>query len=129
MRAWLCAAWAVFLFLFLCIWDVAGPNGTRFDLQIVRDPSWAGFFDMYYTFGPNMFMRKLGHIIGFAVFQLLLHAHYRRYTVSIGLALAFALATELAQPIFGRHGLLVDVGIDLIGILLAALFQRVLHRR
>ena len=129
MRIWLCIAWAAFLFLFLCIWDVAGSDGTRFYVRIAADPSWTGFFGTFNLFEPYMLLRKIGHIFGFAVLQLLLHAQFRKFGVSIGLALAFALATELLQPIFSRHGLLLDVGVDLIGILLAVLAQKILWRQ
>ena len=121
----LCVAWAVFLFLFLCIWDVAGPGGTRFEVQIAANPSWSGFFDTNYIFNSKMLLRKTGHILGFAVLQLLLYAYYRRLGVSIGIALAYALATELLQPLFSRHGLLLDVGVDLIGILLAVVVRKI----
>ena len=128
IRIILCIAWAILLFLFLCVWDVACMQGPRFDTRIAADPSWSGFFDLYHSFSPNMQLRKLGHVFGFAVLQFLLYAHFRRYSVSIGLAFAYALVTELAQPIFGRNGLLIDVGVNLVGILLAALIQRLASR-
>jgi len=67
MRAVFCIVWAALMFLFLCVWDVGGAEGTRFEMRIADDPSWSGFFGTFDLFNGRMILRKLGHIFAFFV--------------------------------------------------------------
>lgn len=64
-------------------------------------------------------LQKLGHVLGFGVLYILLSYSFKNSRLAFRLSFLFAFVTEVLQLYFNRTGRLTDVGIDLIGILLA----------
>lgn len=58
---------------------------------------------------------KLGHFIGFGIFDLLLFNWRKSHKEALIFSLFFALFTEALQLFFGRDGRLYDVIIDYLG--------------
>jgi VanZ family protein len=75
----------------------------------------------------EVIVRKLGHVTGYALLTALwwwaLHGVVRRpLLLAVGIALAYACTDEFHQTFVpGRTGTPVDVGVDAIGIAIAAL--------
>jgi hypothetical protein len=59
---------------------------------------------------------KIGHFIGFAIFDLLIFNWTRNHKWSLVLSISFAVLTEILQLFFGRDGRLYDVIIDSLGV-------------
>ena len=75
-----------------------------------------------------MVVRKVGHVAGFAVLQAILYWRFRSLVRTLAMSAAFALLTELLQPLFFRGGRALDVLVDLVGIAGAAIVISVLRR-
>ena len=128
MKGFLCAAWIGLLFVFTCIWDVTELNEVASRApQISQHPDWSGFTDGY-KLEADMVVRKVGHVAGFAVLQAILYWRFRSLVRTIAMSAAFALLTELLQPLFFRGGRALDVLVDLVGIAGAAIVISVLRR-
>ena len=119
MRGLLCAGWIGLLFVFTCIWDVTEMNGaSSWVPQLSQHPDWSKFFSGYRLEG-DMLVRKIGHVLGFAVLQILLYRRLRSYAAAMAATAAVAVLTELLQPLFFRGGRALDVLVDLAGMALA----------
>jgi len=75
----------------------------------------------------DFLLRKVAHMVEFAILALLLYralnqekmSFYRKLVFSFIFALFYAFTDELHQCyVIGRHGSLIDVGIDSVGILI-----------
>lgn len=64
-------------------------------------------------------IQKVGHISAFGLLYFLLLATIKRLGHAFILCSLFAFSTEILQLFFHRNGRLFDVGVDLIGILIA----------
>ena len=64
-------------------------------------------------------IQKIGHIAAFGLLFILLLATIKRFTYAFILCSLFAFFTELLQLYFQRNGRLFDVGVDILGILIA----------
>jgi hypothetical protein len=80
----------------------------------------------------DLALRKLAHITIYAVLWLTLAraTDWRRPLAATALALLYAATDELHQAyVHGRHGTPVDVGIDAVGLALAAAAYALAARR
>jgi VanZ family protein len=79
----------------------------------------------------DLVLRKLAHMTVFgALYLLWRHALEGRPWPAAAIAVAYAVTDEIHQHfVSGRHGSPIDVGIDTIGIVLAALLWPRLIRR
>ncbi|WP_158299349.1 VanZ family protein [Paenibacillus antri] len=116
MRGFLCFGWACLLVVCTCIWDLTElTDSSRLSPPVwATAPDWTAFFNGYSLFG-EMFLRKVGHFIGFGVLQILFFYYWKRWSASVGAAVSLALLTELAQPLFSRGGRALDVVVDCAG--------------
>ena len=80
------------------------------DLLILSDISFESKFYL---------LQKIGHFLSFGVLYGLLIMWIKRPNQAFVLCAVFALFTEVLQLFFRRNGRLFDVGIDLLGVLLA----------
>jgi hypothetical protein len=63
----------------------------------------------------NFVIVKIGHFIGFGIFDLLLFHWKSSHKEALGISFTFALLTEILQLFFGRDGRLYDLIIDSLG--------------
>ena len=116
------------VFLYLSLLFVMACTASLTDLiehQQVRflvnaKPDFYSFFE-FRSFNyshPLYIVQKSGHAISFFVLALLLMTLYNSIRNVIYVTWSFAFLTEIAQLFFSRTGCLVDVLIDLFGVLL-----------
>lgn len=70
-------------------------------------------------------IQKIGHIVAFGLLYLLVLTTIKRYGISFLLCSFYAVFTEVLQLHFNRNGRLFDVGVDLLGILLAYFLHKI----
>jgi VanZ like family len=77
--------------------------------------------------GWDLVLRKLAHAAEFAVLGILLLRALGRAAVAFSLGAGYAVTDEIHQAFVpGRHGSMVDVAIDVVGVAVGiALFLRV----
>ncbi len=113
--------WCAVILLFTCtasFHDLVQYGVIRFQ--------WSGQpqFEMFLSPLPDdlsrgIIIQKVGHVITFHLLTLLLLLKFRSKINILLLAASFASLTEILQLYFTRSGRLVDIGLDLIGILIA----------
>ncbi|SDD99984.1 VanZ like family protein [Bhargavaea beijingensis] len=74
-------------------------------------------------------LQKIGHFLSFGVLYGLLVTWIKRPGLVFVLCGIFALFTEVLQLFFGRSGRLFDVGIDLMGVILAYQLCKYVNRQ
>jgi VanZ family protein len=75
-------------------------------------------------------LRKAAHIGEYAVLGALLYRALEREAAALGAGIAYAATDELHQHfVEGRHGAVVDVAIDAVGIALGMIMWLQLRRR
>ena len=79
----------------------------------------------------DLVLRKLAHLAEYAILGALLCRALRRPGVAIAVAALYAASDEIHQSfVEGRHGAVLDVGIDTLGALVGVLlWQRARGRR
>ncbi len=86
----------------------------------------------------DFLLRKIAHMVEFAILALLLYRALKQEKISLNRALIFsfvfalfyAFTDELHQCyIIGRHGSLIDVGIDSVGIFIFSLACYIKNRK
>ncbi|QBP41827.1 VanZ family protein [Paenisporosarcina antarctica] len=70
-------------------------------------------------------IQKIGHIVAFGLLYFLVLTTIKRFGISIILCSVYAVFTEVLQLHFNRNGRLFDVGVDLLGILLAYFLYKI----
>jgi hypothetical protein len=113
--------WAILLFVFTCTDNLEAllshqmvhfswnPRPHLTDLLITKD---AHFTDPYYLF------IKFGHFCGFGFLFLLLYGWSKKRGPAALCTFIYAALTEILQLYFSRDGRLIDMGIDILGVLL-----------
>jgi len=83
-------------------------------------PDGSSFFqnDLMNVSDPNYLSQKLGHVLFFFLLAYLGYWAWKSLGLVMMVSLAAALSTEVAQLYFTRSGRLLDVGLDLAGMLL-----------
>ena len=77
----------------------------------------------------DLVLRKLAHLVEYAVFGALLFRALGRESLAIALGSAYAVTDELHQSfVVGREAALLDVAIDAVGVLCGVLLLRRLAR-
>jgi VanZ family protein len=121
MRSFLILVWCAVILLFTCtasFHDLVQYGIVRF--QWSGEPEFAMFFSpLPDGLSSGIIIQKVGHVITFHLLTLLLLLKLRSRITILLLAASFASLTEILQLYFTRSGRLVDVGLDLIGILIA----------
>ncbi|WP_256239260.1 VanZ family protein [Bacillus sp. EB600] len=83
----------------------------------VSSPDFLSFF--YWTdiskIHHNFVIVKIGHFLGFGMFDFLLFNWKQSHKEALGISFTFALLTEVLQLFFGRDGRLYDLLIDSFG--------------
>ncbi|WP_052302377.1 VanZ family protein [Bacillus sp. SG-1] len=109
------------LFVMACtasLTDLIEHQQIRFSVD--AKPDFYSFFEFRsfnYTH-PLYITQKSGHAISFFMLAVLLMALYNSLKAVIYVTWSFAFLTEIAQLFFSRTGCLVDVLIDLFGVML-----------
>ena len=62
---------------------------------------------------------KIGHLVGFAIFDFLLYYLTKRRILSAFITIVYAIATEILQLYFYRDGRIYDMVIDSMGVILS----------
>ncbi len=88
------------------------------NLNITEQPKFA-FFEIY-QLRTEVVIRKVGHLLMFAMWLLFIYIGIKRLKVAVWLTLSLALITEIIQPFFSRDGRLLDVLFNSAGVLLMA---------
>ena len=116
--------WAACILVVMCTNDAeAFLYEQTLNYEIDFNPNLSDFFiysdinltDAFYLF------QKTGHLLSFGLLYILVFNWLRSHYKSFGICILFALFSEVIQLFFQRNGRLFDVGVDLIGILLAYL--------
>ena len=83
-------------------------------------PDGSSFFqnDLMNVSDPTYLSQKLGHVLFFFLLAYLGYWAWKSLGLVMMVSLAAALSTEVAQLYFTRSGRLLDVGFDLVGMLL-----------
>lgn len=86
----------------------------------VSSPNFLSFFYLFdiSKIHHHFVIVKLGHFIGFGIFDLLLFNWKNSHKQALGISFTFALLTEILQLFFGRDGRLYDLIIDFSGAIL-----------
>ncbi len=122
MKPFLVFFWAAIIIIATCNNDA---HAFLFD-QIIgfsfnATPHLADLFivnDIDFTY-PFYSIQKAGHFLSFALLYVLLYNWLKNRSLAVGLAIGFAVFTEVLQLFFERDGRLFDALIDTVGILLA----------
>lgn len=69
-------------------------------------------------------LQKAGHILSFGILYIFVFNWLRNHYKALSLCILFAFCSEVLQLFFERNGRLFDVGVDLIGLLLAVAIIR-----
>ncbi|EIT83996.1 hypothetical protein A374_18214 [Fictibacillus macauensis ZFHKF-1] len=123
--------------LFLCLNTFTDDleellSGERVGFVWNASPDYAAMLNMndLTTIHPDFVIVKLGHLVGFGLFDLLVFWWLKRHVRSFFISVAFAIFTEIFQLYFGRDGRLYDIVIDSIGIILVfALLKRINRKK
>lgn len=85
----------------------------------IASPDFLSFFNFndLTKFHHFFIIVKIGHFIGFGVFDFLLYHWLNNHKKAIGFSVVFALLTEILQLFFGRDGRLYDLIIDSLGVI------------
>lgn len=122
MRGLLIFLWAAAIFIFTCTsnFDRLVQTGQiQFHWSI--HPSFANFFEPFpFLLDKSFLLQKMGHLTAFFIFTYLLQTKFHSKWLILSAAISYAMLTECLQLFFSRDGRLFDIGIDLIGILLAS---------
>ncbi|MFC7365184.1 MULTISPECIES: VanZ family protein [Bhargavaea] len=116
--------WAAVIIIATCTSD---PRTFLFEAKVSYHIEFApNFYELLITSDFNFnskfyLVQKIGHFLSFGLLYVLLLTWIKRLGKAFVLCGLFALLTEVLQLFFGRNGRLYDVGIDLLGILLAYL--------
>lgn len=119
--------WAASILVVMCTNDAeAFLYEQTLNYEVDFYPDYSDFFifsdvdltDAFYLF------QKTGHLLSFGLLYILVFGWLRSHYKSFGICMLFALFSEVIQLFFQRNGRLFDVGVDLIGILLAYLILR-----
>ena len=110
------------LFLLLNTWTKSLEQFIDFQsisFQWNPHPNFAGFFYFgdFTLIHEDFVAVKLGHFIGFALFDLLVYGLLKNHRRAVMLSFGFAFITEFFQLFLGRDGRLYDLGIDTLGII------------
>lgn len=91
------------------------------NFQFNRSPMLSDFFliDEIQSEIRFYMIQKVGHVLGFGVLYLFLLHSLKNSRLAFLLSFLFAFATEVLQLYFNRTGRLTDVGINVIGIMIA----------
>lgn len=91
------------------------------NFQFISSPVLTDFFliDEIQSEVGFYLIQKVGHILGFGVLYLFLFYSFKNSRIAFSVSFLFAFVTEVLQLFFNRTGRLTDLGIDLIGILIA----------
>ncbi|SER70657.1 VanZ family protein [Psychrobacillus sp. OK032] len=74
-------------------------------------------------------MQKIGHMLTFALLYILYFRWWKRVGFALLVTSVFAVFTEILQLYFNRSGRLYDIGIDLLGIMIAYFVSVIVVRR
>ena len=121
MRGLFVLAWAVLIFVMTC---------TVSSRQLLEEGKlefvWNSSPNVQVLFAPlpavldsSFINQKIGHVLVFFIFTLLLALICRSLTLNLAGSFLFAFITEFLQLYFMRHGRLFDVAFDGIGIVTA----------
>lgn len=121
MRGLFTLLWAVAIFILTCTASFTGflENG---EVRFVWDghPSFAKLLSpLPLHLSSGFLLQKCGHVFAFLILTFLLQTKYHSKRFIVVLAVSYASLTEFLQLYFSRDGRLFDIGIDLIGILIA----------
>ncbi len=110
------------LFLLLNTWTKSLEQFIDFQsisFQWNPHPNFAGFFYFgdFTLIHEDFVAVKLGHFVGFAIFDLLVYWLLKNHPKAVVVSFVFAFLTEFFQLYLGRDGRLYDLGIDTFGII------------
>ncbi|WP_438315722.1 VanZ family protein [Sporosarcina sp. FA9] len=103
----------------------ADPHAFLYDqvvsFNINPSPTFSDLFlvEGIYLTSSFYLIQKVGHLSVFGLLYIFLLRGFNNTKTALLVSIIFAFSTEIAQLYFNRTGRLVDVAIDLIGILLA----------
>jgi hypothetical protein len=121
MRGLFTLLWAAGIFILTCTASFTGflENG---EVRFVWDgqPSFAELLSpLPLDLSSGFLLQKCGHVFAFFILSVLLQTKFHSKRFILFLAVSYASLTEFLQLYFSRDGRLFDIGIDLIGILIA----------
>ncbi|WP_462410875.1 VanZ family protein [Neobacillus sp. Marseille-QA0830] len=113
--------WMLLIFVLTCtasFSELITIGEVRFQWE--THPQLADLFESMPHRLTNGFLRqKVGHILAFLVFTLLLQRKILSKFLIFIVATSYAAFTEVLQLFFTRDGRVFDIGFDLVGIVLA----------
>jgi hypothetical protein len=121
MRGLFTLLWAAGIFILTCTASFTGflENG---EVRFVWDGH-PGFSELLSPLPLDLtsgfLLQKCGHVFAFLILTFLLQTKFHSKRFILILAISYAALTEFLQLFFSRDGRLFDIGIDLIGILIA----------
>ncbi|MEH7307872.1 VanZ family protein [Neobacillus drentensis] len=122
MRGFFILIWALAIFIFTCTASFSGLTELG-DVRFVRN-SHPNFYELLsplpLKLTRDFLLQKCGHALAFLILTILLQTKFRSKAFILVLAISFASLTEILQLYFARDGRISDIGIDLIGILIAS---------
>ncbi|TCP27802.1 VanZ like protein [Scopulibacillus darangshiensis] len=132
MKVLITVAWAVALFILTCNANLSHLlHNHVLQFRWTSQPNFADLLniDKSNFVNPHYLVQKAGHFLGFSVLALLLLDVTQSYKKALGIAVFFAVFTEIMQLYFTRDGRVLDMGIDTLGIVMAFGFMNAARRR
>jgi VanZ family protein len=121
MRGLVLLLWASAIFILTCTASFTGFLATG-EIRFVWDGQ-PNFSELLSPWPPDLnssfLFQKSGHVFAFFILTALLQTKFQSKRFILFLAVSYASLTEILQLFFSRDGRLFDIGIDLIGILIA----------
>lgn len=92
------------------------------------------FMDLFITSDIELtsqfyIIQKVGHMFTFALLYILYFYRWKRAGLAILITSLFAFFTEILQLYFHRNGRLFDVGVDILGIIIAYFVREFVTKR
>lgn len=119
--------WAAGILIVMCTSSAQAfmyEQVLNYEFNFTPDPS-----DLFITSDVDLtdafyLLQKAGHILSFGILYMLVFNWLRNHYKAFVLCILFAFCSEVLQLFFERNGRLFDVGVDLIGILVAVAIIR-----
>jgi VanZ family protein len=120
MRGFLVFLWAGVIFVLTCTASFQGVvDSGVIQFRWEGDPLITDLFlPLPKTLSQDFLMQKFGHLAAFFLFTVLLLKSIHSKSLTLILAISYAVLTEVLQLFFTRDGRIFDIGFDAIGILL-----------
>lgn len=121
MKSSIVGIYLVCLFIFTCTESLSWLlTDYQISFRFNPHPDGNSFFhnDLMNGVNPTYLTQKLGHVLFFSLLAYLVYWAWKSLGLVVMISTAAALSTEVAQLYFSRSGRLLDVGFDLVGMLL-----------